>query len=134
MYHKKKNMCNKKNMFITLTSVVNEFLVAWTRTYPNSTFLTKLHSSACVYHKYITLLLQWIKYDFYFKRIEVELINYLRRELVQVKPSHSNNSMNRCTIIGIIISINSTCIFSRHCFTFLLIYCTSPLIIVYMSK
>lgn len=42
--------------------------------------------------------------------------------------------MNGCSIFAFVISINSTCILLWLAFASILVYCTSPLIVVYMAK
>ena len=69
----------------------------------------------------------------HYKRL-VTITYHNLRELVQAKPSSSNNGMNRRGIFAVVISINSTCILLWLAFAYAPVYCTSPLIVVYMAK
>lgn len=58
---------------------------------------------------------------------------YSDRGGVQAKATHSNNSMNRCLIFRVIVSVGSSPIFYRHCFALLGVNSTRPLIVMNMS-
>uniref|UniRef100_A0A0A9D4G7 Uncharacterized protein n=1 Tax=Arundo donax TaxID=35708 RepID=A0A0A9D4G7_ARUDO len=42
--------------------------------------------------------------------------------------------MNWCGIVAVVIGINSACILFGHTFAFALVYCTGPLVVVYMAE
>lgn len=58
---------------------------------------------------------------------------YCDRGGVQFKASHSDNSMNWCLIVCVIVSVDSSPIFYRHCFALLAVNSTRPLIVMNMS-
>lgn len=60
--------------------------------------------------------------------------SYIRGEIIQFKACHSNNSVNWCFVVTIIICVYSIAIFSRHCFAFFLINSTCSLVVVHMTK
>ena len=60
--------------------------------------------------------------------------SYIVREVIQAEPSCPNNSMNWCGIVAVVIDVNSACILCWHAIAVSLVYCTGPLIVVYMSE
>lgn len=61
-------------------------------------------------------------------------MTYFVREVVQVEHSCSNNDMNRCGVVAVVINVNSTFVRRWHAFAIALVYRTSPLVVVYMAK
>lgn len=60
--------------------------------------------------------------------------SYFVRKVVQAETSCSNDGMNRGSIIAVVIGVNSICVLLWNAITFALVYCTGPLIVVYMAK
>lgn len=56
------------------------------------------------------------------------------RELVQGEASHSDNCLNRGSIIAAIVGVNPVFVFLRHPFAFVVINSTSSLVVVRMAK
>ena len=48
---------------------------------------------------------------------------YIVMQVIQAEPSCSNNSMNRCGIVAVVIDVDSVCIFCRHAIAVPLVYC-----------
>ena len=48
---------------------------------------------------------------------------YIVMQVIQAEPSCSNNSMNRCGIVAVVIDVDSVCIFCRHAIAVSLVYC-----------
>jgi hypothetical protein len=71
----------------------------------------------------------------YYNIVAKELLSsYIFMKVIQVESSCSNNGMNRGSIIAVVICVDSTCIFLWNAFTFALLNCAGPLVVVYMAE